>query len=304
MSDVVTIYEPLYHRGQHISDSTLAAFDWFENPIPEWRELAIFERMYTEKTFLNAQLTGLFSPKFALKTGVDPSEFLNFARRNFASDVCFINPFPQIPYFSFNVWMQGEVAHPGITQRAQDLLDSCKIAWDLNRIGRQSSDIVCYSNFWVGSSKFWEQYVGSVLMPITIFLKSNSHSSVAKAVLEPTMHTDPSPYLPFIIERLFSTFLSVNTEVTRTAWQFSYREIENLCTNQYEKTLFHNMYERIKNADALQFFPDSLKNEMNDKCQSWQDQFWEYFSVHDHPHTGHPLNHGLLNKEEDILSKR
>lgn len=290
MSGKVVIYEPLYHRDQKVSDVALRALDWHENPLPDWREFAIFVDMYIKQYFRSARMTGLFSPKFSIKTGIPPIEFLDFARRHSDSDVCFINPFPQIPYFSFNVWMQGEVAHPGLTRRAQDLLASSKIDWNLEKVPRQSSDVVCYSNFWVGSPRFWKDYVGLVLVPIASFLKNNPQSPVARAVLEPTSHTDPAPYLPFIVERLFSTFLSLNAQISRTAWQFTRTETHSLCVNRYEKILFDSMYQHITDADKLNIFPDVIKDEMQVKCALWQEQFWTYFANHEHPHTGRTID--------------
>ena len=290
MNDTVVAYEPIYSRNQQVSNSALLSYDWLENPLPEWRELAILVKMYDDKVFQSARMTGLLSPKFAKKTKVSPIEFLNFARQYSDSAVCFINPFPQIPYFSFNVWMQGEVAHPGLMQRAQDLLKSCNISWNLNEVPRQSSDVVCYSNFWLGSNEFWDEYVGMVLVPIARFLKNNSESPVVRAVLQPTSHTDPAPYLPFIAERLFSTFLSLNTQISRMSWQYTRLETCNLCVSEYETKLFEGMYEQVTEADKLEIFPIATKNEMQAKCALWQEHFWEYFMTHDHPHTGQPIN--------------
>lgn len=289
MEKDVIAYEPLYLVGQSLSDDIMTPLDWQKNPLPTWREFALYVHVFREQKHKHAEMTGILSPKFKLKTGVAPKNFLDFVRANISTDVVYINPFPQIPYFSYNVWMQGEVAHPGLTQCGQDLIQAAGLPWRLSELQRQKHDVVCFSNFWLGSQEFWEGYVGGVLQPIASYLETNPNSAISRAVLQPTLHTDPAPYLPFIIERLFSSYLSAMPEISRAEWCFTPDEVMERCVNQYERNLVESMRMRVHEADKSDVFPVGIKAEMQLMCELWQRQFWEYFSNHQHPHANRTM---------------
>ena len=50
--------------------------------------------------------------------------------------------------------------------------------------------------------------MGGILDPIARFLEAHPGSAEAQAVLEPANYMVDAPFLPFVVERLFSTFLS------------------------------------------------------------------------------------------------
>ena len=114
--------------------------------------------------------------------------------------------------------MQGEHFHAGITGRAQALLDASGLAWKLESIPRHNHSNLCYCNFWVATPRFWDDYVGGVLNKIATFLESNPDDPVAKSVMEQTQYDDPLPFLPFIVERLLTTYLSLNPDIEVRAY--------------------------------------------------------------------------------------
>lgn len=99
------------------------------------------------------------------------------------------------------------------------MLDAVGISWDLSTAPRQAKDLLCYSNFWVGNAAFWDAYVGNFLGPIADFIRSSPNRAVVRQLFDNTQHTSESPFLPFIIERLFSTFLSFNPQISVAALQ-------------------------------------------------------------------------------------
>jgi len=80
--------------------------------------------------------------------------------------------------------MQGEVYHPGLTKRAQALLDASGVDLEIASMGRHGPAILCYCNFWVGTERFWDDYVGGVLSPIAEVLEYQPDSAVSRAVHE------------------------------------------------------------------------------------------------------------------------
>lgn len=288
MTDRIAIYEPLYAKGQVLSDPAFKPLPRAENVRPEWREFGILVDMYRAGVHRQHRFTGLFSPKFRLKTKLTGDQFIAFVQEQHDADVCFVNPFPQIAYWSYNVWMQGEYAHKGIVEAATELCHSAGLGWDIRGTPRHGARELAYSNFWVGTESFWESYVGGVLIPIAEFLETNSDHAVARNVMVPTDHTDPAPFLPFIIERLFSTFLSRMLEVRATAYPLTER-IREYCNNDFECLLFERMRLQVDAADAAGKFPADLLDWMDTVCALWQQHFFDFYAQRPHPHTSRPI---------------
>jgi|SRR5579863_84384 len=284
---MIAIYEPLYLSGQELVEPAFLPFRMESNTHADWREFSILVEMYRRDLHRQQRLTGLFSPKFKLKTGTEGAQFIDFVRANTDADVCFINPFPQLAYISFNVWMQGEESHPGLISRAQALLDVTGVKLRINDVPRHGPDLLCYCNFWVGTEQFWDDYVGGVLVPIAEYLENNPDDATSRAVLDQTTHTDPAPFLPFIIERLFSSYLS------RPGNQIKSRgfliDPMQSCLNEFERDIVHFRRSEIDNADRTGVFSDALKSNMALICRLWQSYNHAYYEGNPHPHSGKPL---------------
>jgi hypothetical protein len=245
--------------------------------------------MYRNGDHRRHDYTGLFSPKFTLKSKITGAAFLEFVQRHSSSDICFINPFPQLAYWSYNVWMQGEHAHQGLTRAAQALVDASGVDMTIADTPRHGPESLAYCNFWVGSRRFWDAYVGRTLLPIADFLEANPSHDAALAVMTDTTHTDPAPFLPFIIERLFSTYISLHPELVRAAYRFNPQEVRGYCINDFEKLLFDRMREKIDAADASGMFEPALVEQMDTVCALWQKHFFDFYMTRPHPHTGQPV---------------
>lgn len=297
----IEIYESIYKKGQRTSCPELIAFK-SENEYPDWREFQIYLEMYRQKTWLENDFTGLFSPKFELKTHITVSDFIGFVENNADVDICYINPFPQIAYWSYNIWMQGEYSHPGLLEIAQMLLDVVKIEWKLCDVPRHDKKILSYSNFWVGSKRFWERYVGEILYPIGKFLFENPDHPVSKQVLAPTQHTEPTPYLPFIVERLFSTFLSMNPDFSRAAYPIAYDSlIQKYCINDFERLIVERMAAEIEYADDVKQFNTGLIQKMDMLTALWQQHFFDFYELRQYPYTGKTISQiGSTTKKSQI----
>jgi hypothetical protein len=283
-------YEPLYRDGQELSDRAFKPLAIADNTRSAWREFSILVDFYRRGDHLKHRKTGIFSPKFGLKSKLRGEDFLAFARDNPDSDVCIINAFPSIPYWSLNVWMQGEGVHPGLTQTAQNLLDAVGLQWDLSKVERQGHGIVCYSNFWVGSPHFWDAYVGGVLVPIADFLEANPRHPAAIAVMEDTDHTERAPFLPFIIERLFSTFLTFHPEIKVAAYPVGSDHALDYCLTDFERDIVAYMRPLVDKADEWESMPAELARLMGMISKIHQRYILAEFAHNPNPHSGKPYN--------------
>jgi hypothetical protein len=286
MHNNIKIFEPIYKENQILSDLLFSPLARDKNSRSDWREFQILVDIYKEGRYLESDFVGVFSPKFNLKCKITSFQFLEFVHDNPGRDVYFINPFPQIPYWSFNVWMQGEFAHRGLCIVAQELLDICGINVRIDRIPRHGPDILLYSNFWVGSPKFWKSYVGDWLVPIADFLEANPDHAVSLAVMQQTTHTNPAPFLPFIVERLFSTFLSINKDCNFIGYKIEADKLGAYCATSFERLIFDNMRDQINNADANKQFSPELISNMKMLTALHQQHFDDFFESNIHPHTG------------------
>lgn len=292
MKRSVRIFEPLYAEGQVLSEPAFAPYVLTDNSHAAWREFYILVEMYRCGVHLEQDATGLFSPKFSLKVRMGGDDALDFVQARPDADVWFFNPFPQLAYFSYNAWMQGEHAHPGLMARSQALLDACGIAWNLEQAPRQGPDLLCYCNFWVGTPAFWERYVGGVLVPIAEHLERFPASEAARGVLDPTVHSDAAPFLPFLTERLFSTFLSLDPSIRVAACPVPDARVMDYCTTDFERDLVRHMQRTVWQADRDLSFGAEQRALMDLMCGLWQRYLQAHFSVHPHPHTGKPIDFG------------
>lgn len=278
------IYEPQYSKKKQISNHGVTPY-FFENIHPEWREFYLITEIFRSENLTDTTYTGVVSPKFTSKAKVTIQEFKNFVNMHSDFDVCFINPFPQASYFYFNIWDQGEIFHPGITSLAQRLLEGVGIPWVLNEVGRTGHDVLGYCNYWVGNERFWKNYVGGILYPIRIFIENNQDAKLIQDLFKPTVHTDRSPIFPFIIERLFTTFLYFSKEIKYIHYP-SENLVDSYCLNDIERRIVGYVKPVIDQMDGDTSFYIPMRALMKGLGFSLQQFTLEYYSRRAYPFTG------------------
>lgn len=284
MKSNIVVYQPIFSTNALVEPG-FTPLD-LGNPRPEWRELQFMVELYRRGEHRKHSHLGLVSPKFRLKAGVAGADFISFVKKNEHVDVAFLNPFPQIAYWSYNVWHQADYAHPGIRAVADALLRATGSPLDIAAHFRNDLRTLAYCNFWVGNELFWDRYVGGVLEPIARLLESEPEHPAARAAMMDTVHTDRAPYLPFIIERLFSTFLAVDPAITFMGYRGDGEWVSDCCVNRFEQLLYQRLRNAVDAADQIGSFSTCLRDTMDLACCVWQQQFFDYFSVRAHPHTG------------------
>jgi hypothetical protein len=183
------------------------AFDGYanlENPRPELCEWYVIERL-TRGGIPPDELFGVVSWKFRRKTGLSGDEFFAFVRSAPPSDVYFVSPFPDDRALWPSPWVQGEARHPGLLA----LVDRAFAALGYDRSLLRDwmpVESAAFCNFFVGNREFWERYLAYV-GPVVRWLTETGPEDVRREVLEgadPLLHRGP---FPFVVERLFGTFL-------------------------------------------------------------------------------------------------
>jgi len=286
--ETIAIYEPIYAEDQTISEDQFLPYHHTTNQkYKDWREFRLHVELYRKQIHRNHEKCGIFSPKFHLKTRLRGSEFMEFAKSSTDAEVVFVNPFPQMPYISYNIWMQAEANHPGITTCARNLLAAANIPLDINTQRRHSRQVLSYSSFWLGTPRFWDIYVGQVLDPLARFIEENPDHPSVKSSLQETFHTDPTPFLPFITERLFTTFLADNPKIKHRSLELNPLDF---CLSNSEALYLQSIKSQIDEADACNIFPAELIVRMQDHCEAAALAAKDYYTKNPHPHTGRTIS--------------
>lgn len=245
----LTVYQNFYDPAQRgYLDPAFVPRDGTDNPWPELREVGVFRSLHGAGALGGDGLTGVVSHKFGRKTKLSGAEFLAFIRANPGHDVYFVNPFPQNAYFTFNVWEQGDACHPGPKAAAQELFRAAGLAWDVRDFPRNDWRTLAYCNFFVGSAKFWRIYIGLV----DRLLDSIDEMPADRRAIyfADTRHIAPTPMLPFIFERLFSTLLVMNGALSACAYRHSPQQIIDACVFPGERAIYETSHPFIDAWDA------------------------------------------------------
>lgn len=213
-----------------------------------WYETGLFLRHYHLGIHRIFPYSGIVSPKFGEKTKLTGRRFLNFIRENPGYDVYFVNPFPCNAYYAFNVWDHGEICHPGLMSITAELFERAEIGWDIHAQGRNAHDTLLYCNYWVGNAGFWERYIDLVLKLVAVIKTLPERSRARLYELDPR-YPVPTPLLPFIFERLFSTLLLMDRSIRALAYPHSRPYILTSTPNPDEILIMESFMDVIDEID-------------------------------------------------------
>lgn len=204
------IYQAYYKEEQKkFLNVEFTPFNNCSNKRPDLMEYYIFNVGY--KKALAERLThwGFISWKWEGKCKIKPQQFINFIEQNPNQDVYIMNWAPYSEAVTLNSWIQGEYYVPGLI----DIANKC-----LQKINHQISPVqsfvmdsktFCYSSYFVGSRKFWSEY----LVFLKKFRNTMDNDPELKSLIDQKVlysgHKNYS-FFPFLVERLFSTFLLMN----------------------------------------------------------------------------------------------
>jgi hypothetical protein len=175
-----------------------------------------------------ADYTGLLSWKFNEKTNIAGSEFIEFIKKNPGHDVYFINPLPFLinAYAFRNVWYQGDFYHPGLLDFMQRIMNDLDYGIDLKGLTNDESTTL-FCNYWVGNEIFWDRYMGFT-KPIYDYLSTRLDESKKEFISRIADRIIGTNHIPFIFERLFSTFLSSRRDIRYLNYRYSEENLSRI----------------------------------------------------------------------------
>ncbi len=180
----------------------------------ELLEFDVFLRLFSSNYIKGAKLWGALSWRFSEKTGLTGPQLLSVINENPGFDVYFCNPTPDNEALYHNMWLQGEASHPQFLDVVRAVFNACELPLDtLASIEAVENSSV--SNFFVGTSEFWQRYLSWVQ---NILATANKKlPSEIRDVMHSTMADNRglhggASYVPFIIERLFPLFMKLHAD--------------------------------------------------------------------------------------------
>ena len=91
---------------------------------------------------------------------------------------------------------------------AQEVFDALDYPIHLQNFPRSDAQTTCFSNFWVATPPFWDEFMAFAL-PVYHYMLDQRR---AARFFQPTYHDSGAEIFPFIIERLFTTFIITRPE--------------------------------------------------------------------------------------------
>jgi hypothetical protein len=192
-----------------VSPNTIP-FDAQANTGKNQREYELLKVIWSEQSPVHQEPWGLISWKFQHKSLISPDEFMTFSKIQFDSgaDCVFINPMIGNEAIYFNVWEQGsDVGHKGLDKIRAFL--SQNMGPDIS--GPMGSDCFAFCNYFIANDRFWKSYfefVEEVLSSLDAEATKNSEVGLIYAGSASYARDSEATMRPFIIERLFSSFIA------------------------------------------------------------------------------------------------
>lgn len=213
----IRIHQIYYDDRQQAGlDPAFIPYDNRANARPDWREYHVFRSAYRAGLCAAGDVTGFVSWKFRSKTRLSGARFIDLIRRHPGSDVYFVNP-DRIERGRWrSVWEQGEFHHPGILGLAQRIFSTVGVAIDLARF-EQPPEHVAYCNYWAGGGKFWDAYM-AFCEPVHECIEHGLSAADRDLIHRRADRTIDACFIPFIMERLFSTLLTLRPDLHGRGW--------------------------------------------------------------------------------------
>ena len=212
-------------------------------------EFFVFNKIAKEEP-QTTRLWGALSWKFTQKTGLKGADLVNTIKANPGYDVYFCNPHPETESLHYNLWLQGETSHPHFLALAKEIFKSAGLDESL-LLGVQPSALFASTNYFVATRAFWVAYLEFIKKILRLADKGLTEPFksmlLSSAADRKKVHAGAN-YLPFIVERLFGTFLQ--TEGARFK-AYKYRVAHDDSANDVNLRLLREMRDMALTQNSL-----------------------------------------------------
>ncbi|MEN9316471.1 MAG: hypothetical protein RIS35_2864 [Pseudomonadota bacterium] len=235
---MVEVFQSYIGEEQRAAISPLARpYDAAHNNSGGAREYELFREIFSRRKE-GLDPWGLVSWKFEHKTQVALATFIRYAEEKFEEgfDCVFINPMIANEALFRHVWEQGAHAHRQMG----------RISEFIARINPDAMGRICgvdsfsFCNYFVGNERFWRTYF-EFIDSVTRMLDDEAARSTETGLIwlgDADYLPDRSATMrPFVIERLFSSFVRTHRALRFCPFRHSYRVYERKFGPRFGRTL-------------------------------------------------------------------
>lgn len=206
----VRIYQIYYSEQTKAElDPGFIPLDNLANERPDWREYWPIRKFLLANKLEPDGYYGFLSPKFRLKTGLAANAVHGFiGGRPGDADIYVFSPMVDLSAFFLNVFEQGELFIPGLTDASQKFFDEIGVKVDLKGIITDTRDTV-FSNFFVANAKYWSEWFE---MTEKLFAICEGKDGRLKRKLTVETPHDRAQVKVFLMERIATLLLCLRPE--------------------------------------------------------------------------------------------
>lgn len=208
----ISIYQSYLGNEQKRFISPFAiSYDVDQNTKNDQREYELFKKIYQSRKN-NPAPWGLVSWKFEHKTLIRFEEFHRLAELELQKgyDCVFINPMIGNEAIFPDVWSQGIYTHKNMSV----LVNFLKNEAVPNALDGMLKNSFAFNNYFVGTPRFWDHYFRFVDEIIELFEDQVKQNTLVGLIFSRSADYKKDlsiTFKPFLIERLFSSFIQSHT---------------------------------------------------------------------------------------------
>jgi hypothetical protein len=259
----IKVFQSYFEDSQRaLVDPLFTPFDNTANKEPHLREYHIFQRLRNEGHTDGLDLWGMVGPRWQDKLHFDSQDLFDNIENNPGHDVYIFNHAQTLAALTHNVWELSDRYHPGITQVAKELLTRMGHSDVTTRFMTES--VVCYCSYFVATNEFWADYLK--FLEKAKYILDNLEDGPVKDAYQASANYRRDPQLtlfPFIIERLFSTFLSLNPTYQVYHRPYDYSKHSNLSASAVDVLTVINKLKTVTDSCDNHEVQQQLYNSWN-----------------------------------------
>jgi hypothetical protein len=237
------LYQAYYEKAQmkHL-DSVCVPYDNTANLTPELREYPFVKNLYEIHAKNEDDHWGLLSWRWYDKTKLEMKEFKEWILANPGYDVYHLDPFLDVASTHMNLWVQGDIWHPGMIDFGNKLLPKMGLNFDLRELLYHPDDFAT-CNYHVGNKKFWKSYISFIDHCLNL-IENDEELKEFMYEKKRLYNGAMLPNFSFVIERLFSIHSICNRHIKIKKFPFENESYERLFGSNY--SLYLDLYNQRK----------------------------------------------------------
>jgi hypothetical protein len=259
----IKVFQSYFDPSQRaFVDPLFTPFDNTANKEPHLREYHIFQRLTTEGHTDGLDLWGMVGPRWQEKLHFTSQDLFDNIENNPGYDVYIFNHAQMLAALTHNVWELSDRYHPGITDVAKELLTRMGHCDVTTRFMTES--VVCYCSYFVATNEFWADYLK--FLEKAKYILDNLEDGPVKDAYQASANYRRDPQLtlfPFITERLFSTFLSLNPTYQVYHRPYDYSKHSNLSASAVDVLTVINKLKTVTDSCDNHEVQQQLYNSWN-----------------------------------------